>query len=149
MESTAIEALGIKHNRFLDRIVSRTGSAVDFAQDPAQYGRMQRYWKGLVRMGDIAGLCTFWAGVWLYRVLLIALMGGIIGSLLTPVMKVLFFQQWTWLDLAGASFKIGFQYAGMWSLAVAFIWMVMDRKRIKQRAQGFFEEKITAHGDAL
>lgn len=99
---------------------------------------MKKTWLSLIKVGDYCSVAGFWVGVWLYRVLLITLLGGIVGVLVTPFTKLLFFEETPWLELIGGAFRIGCQYANMWSIAIAMIWVVMDRKEIMGRTSRFF-----------
>ena len=91
---------------------------------------MKHLFTTLARIGDPIALAGLWFSAWLYRALLVALAGGIMGLLIAPVTKVLFFKTSAWAVVLKGGFVTGCEYAGLWATAVALVWVVMDRSRI-------------------
>jgi hypothetical protein len=103
---------------------------------------MQQTLLKILDFGTIVGVCGYWLSIWIYRALLICLLGGCIGVLLTPLLKLVFFQNRDWLLLFQQSFTIGFQYFGVWAGGVSVVWLVMDRKRIMRGLYRLFPSNL-------
>ena len=84
----------------------------------------------LAKLGNHLAVGGFWFSVWLYRALLFTLLGGVVGLLVAPITKVLFFKNATWGGVMLGGFIHGLEYAGIWATAVALVWVVMDRKQV-------------------
>jgi hypothetical protein len=91
---------------------------------------MQQVVMSIARLGNFLGIGGFWFAVWFYRAVLVSVAGGLVGVLATPLIKLLFFRDATWLGSFGQGFLIGCQYAGIWATGIAMIWVIVDRKSI-------------------
>jgi hypothetical protein len=92
---------------------------------------MRRWFGKIVSFGNYLALGGFWFTVWLYRALIVTLMGGIVGFGVSPLVKLIFFPGSDWMRIVRGAFITGCEYAGIWAAGVAFIWVIMDRHRIK------------------
>jgi hypothetical protein len=90
---------------------------------------MQQALLAVIDFGNRLGVCGYWVTLWIYRAVLVALLGGFVGLVSTPLLKLLFFSDRDWMVLAKQAFTIGFQYFGIWAGGVSLVWIVMDRKR--------------------
>jgi hypothetical protein len=103
----------------------------DFGVRCIHDGYMTRWFGKIVTFGDYLALGGFWFTVWLYRALLVTLMGGIVGFGVSSLIKMIFSPASGWMNLLTTGFIVGCEYAGIWATGVAFIWVIMDRHRIK------------------
>lgn len=110
-----------------------TGLILGF--DASMMFSMRHWFAQTVTFGNYLALGGFWLAVWFYRALMVTLMGGIVGLAVSPFVKLIFFSGSDWSNALATGFIVGCQYAGIWASGVAFIWVIMDRRRIK--ADGF------------
>ena len=104
---------------------------------------MRRWCGAIITFGNRLAVGGFWFSVWLYRALLVTLTGGLVGLLLSPLFKLIFFHNTSWGACAKGGFITGCEYAGIWATGIAMVWVIMDRKHIGAMALASLGKKET------
>lgn len=105
---------------------------------------MRQLFTKIATTGNLIAVILFWMAVWLYRAMIVSLTGGVVGLVISPVVKLIFFSQTEWIHALQFGFITGCQYAGIWATGVAIVWVVIDRNQIKTDASKLLAPKHVA-----